>query len=74
MKKRLLKAAAVLVAAILLFPMPIHYKDGGTVEYKAALYSVYDFHRINPDINGEKPFLEGTVIEILGVEVFNNVE
>ena len=73
MKKRLLKAAAVLVAAIVLFPMPIHYKDGGTVEYKACLYSVQDVHRLNPDPQGTE-FIEGTIIEILGIEIFNNVD
>ena len=72
--KKWLPVVLILLALALLIPIPVRQKDGGTVEYKAALYSVYDFHRINPDINGEKPFLEGTVIEILGVEVFNNVE
>ena len=73
MKKRLLTAAIVLVAAILLFPMPLHYKDGGTVEYKSILYSVQDVHRLNPDPQGEE-FIEGTIIEIFGIEIFNNVE
>ena len=73
MKERLLKAAAVLVAAILLFPMPLQKKDGGTVEYKALLYSVQDVHRLNPDPQGEE-FIEGTIIEILGIEIFNNVD
>ena len=73
MKKRLLKAAIVLVAAILLFPMPLQKKDGGTVEYKALLYSVQDVHRLNPDPQGEE-FIEGTIIEILGIEIFNNVD
>ena len=73
MKKRLLKAAIVLVAAILLFPMPLRKKDGGTVEYKALLYSVQDVHRLNPDPQGEE-FIEGTIIEILGIEIFNNVD
>ena len=72
--KKWLTAALVLLVLALLIPIPVRQKDGGTVEYKAVLYSVQDVHRINPDINGEKPFLEGTVIEILGVEVFNNVE
>ena len=73
MKERLLKAAAVLVAAILLFPMPIHYKDGGTVEYKALLYSVQNVHRLNPDPQGAE-YIEGKIIEIFGIEIFNNVD
>lgn len=74
MKSRLLAAVAVLIAAILLFPMPLHKKDGGTVEYKAVLYSVQDVHRINPDIHAKEEFIEGTIIEIFGVEIFNNVD
>lgn len=73
MKERLLKAAAVLVAAILFFPMPLQKKDGGTVEYKALLYSVQNVHRLNPDPQGEE-FIEGTIIEIFGIEIFNNVD
>jgi hypothetical protein len=72
--RKLIKGICIVLALVLLIPIPLRLKDGGTVEYKAVLYSVQDVHRINPDINGEKPFLEGTVIEILGVEVFNNVE
>ena len=73
-KSRLLAVAAVLVAAVLLFPVPLRYKDGGTVEYKAILYSVQDVHRLNPDINAPEEFIEGTIVEIFGIEIFNNVE
>ena len=73
MKKRLLTAAIVLVAAVLLFPMPMQLKDGGTVKYQALLYSVQDVHRINPDPQGTE-YIEGTIIEIFGIEIFNNVD
>ena len=69
---KLWKVLIVLAALVLLIPIPIHQKDGGTVEYKAALYSVYDVHRL--PIDEGKPFLEGTIIEIFGIEVFNNVK
>ena len=65
-------AVVIALALVLLIPVPIRMKDGGSVEYKAMLYSVTDVHRL-PDQEG-KPFLEGTIIEIFGVEVFNNVE
>ena len=73
MNKQLLAVAAVLLAAVLLFPIPLQKKDGGTVEYKALLYSVQDVHRLNPDPQGTE-FIEGTIIEILGIEIFNNVD
>ncbi len=72
--KKWIAIIAVILALVLLVPIPLRKKDGGTVEYKAALYSVHDVHRANPDVDAEKPFLEGTIIEILGIEVFNNVE
>lgn len=73
MKRKWVIVVCVLLCAALLFPIPIRMKDGGTVEYKAMLYSISDVHRINPDIEAAKPFLEGTIIKILGIEVFNNV-
>ncbi len=72
--KKLLVGLCIVLALLLLVPVPIPKKDGGTVEYKAALYSVHDVHRLNPDMDEEKPFLEGIIIELLGIEVFNNVE
>ena len=72
--KKLLTGICIALALVLLFPFPVRQKDGGSVEWKALLYSVTDVHRINPDINGATAFIEGTIVEILGVEVFNNVE
>ena len=72
--KKLLAGICIVLALVLLIPVPIRMKDGGSVEYKAMLYSVTDVHRINPDINSSVQFIEGTIIEIFGMEVFNNVE
>lgn len=72
--KKLLAGICIALALFLLFPIPLRLKDGGSVEYKAVLYSVTDVHRINPELGKENDFLEGTIIEILGVEVFSNVE
>ncbi len=72
--KKWIAIIVVILVLLLLIPIPLRKKDGGTVEYKAALYSVHDVHRLNPDMDEEKPFLEGIIIELLGIEVFNNVE
>lgn len=72
-KKKVIFGICALLTIILLFPIPLHLKDGGTVEYKAVLYSVYKVHSIAP-VDSEQDFLEGTIVEILGFEVFNNVE
>lgn len=77
MKKALI-FILILVAVILLFPIRGQMKDGGTVEYRAILYTVRDMHQIyisyDPETGEiiEDGYTVGTVIEILGVEVFNN--
>ena len=47
-KKTRTKAWILLIAVILAFliPMRTQYKDGGTVRYKAMLYSVTKWHEL----------------------------
>lgn len=59
---------------ILLIPIPMRLKDGGTVVYNAILYQVEDVRRIDPEATSEDDYLEGTIIKILGIEVYNDVE
>lgn len=75
MKKKIIVIVIVLVIAILLIPIPMKLRDGGSTEYKALLYSVTKYHQLAPvEENGEKEYLEGVSIKILGKEVFNNKE
>lgn len=57
MSERKLRKAAVITAALILIlfliPVKINYNDGGTVQYKAALYTVVKWNRIS-DIEDEK--------------------
>lgn len=79
MKKRIVWLLLLLLA-ILIIPYPGKLKDGGTVHYNAILYDVYDVHRIAPvDPTGsvaaiENDYIEGLIIQIFGVEVFNNTD
>ena len=59
---------------ILLIPIPMRLKDGGTVVYNAILYQVEDVRRIDPEATSEDDYLAGTIIKILGIEVYNDVE
>ena len=56
MSERKLRKAAVITAALILIlfliPVKINYNDGGTVQYKAALYTVVKWNRIS-DIEDE---------------------
>ncbi|MBE6008290.1 MAG: hypothetical protein E7235_03720 [Lachnospiraceae bacterium] len=74
MEKKALIAVAIIIAAILLIPIPMRLKDGGTVVYKALLYQISDVHSLNPDITSDEPYIDGTIIKILGVEIFNNTD
>ncbi len=72
MKKKTIILIIIVILLILLIPIPMHLNDGGTVEYKAILYKISDVHRLTGDL--ETMYENGTIIEILGIEVFNNVK
>ena len=74
--KKLLAGICIVLALMLLIPVPMRLKDGGSVEWNAVLYTVTDVHRIRPTPSSvwEENFEEGIIIEILGREVFRRVE
>ena len=74
MKKKVIIGLCILLVIILLIPIPMRLKDGGTVVYNAILYQVEDVRRIDPESTSEDDYLEGTIIKILGIEVYNDVE
>ena len=71
--KKWIITISILVLVSLIIPIPLHYKDGGTKAYKAALYTIYQVHRINDSADGPD-YIEGTIIKILGHEVYNDTE
>ncbi len=73
--KKVLITILVILLLLLLIPVRGQMKDGGTVVYNAALYDIYVLHRINPITEPtQSDFITGTVIYILGFEIFNNTE
>ena len=72
MKKKTTIIVIIALLIILLIPIPMHLKDGGTVEYKALLHKVSKVHRLTGNI--EKMYEEGVTVEILGLEIFNDVK
>lgn len=48
MKGKAIIGVSILLAIILLIPIPMRLKDGGTVVYNAILYRVEDVHRLAP--------------------------
>ena len=74
MKKKVMIGICVLLAIVLLVPIPMRLEDGGTVVYRAVLYQVEDVHRLGAVDTAEDEYLEGMIVRILGMEVYNSVE
>ena len=59
MKKRIIIVSICFAVVLLLLPMKYRYKDGGTTEYRAILYSVINWHAIDNNYDsGYKTGLE----------------
>lgn len=79
MKKKIITAIVLLVLVVLLFPIRTQLKDGGTVQYTAAMYRVSKVHRLisieEMEREGKvKEYDDGYTLELLGFEIFNNVK
>ncbi|MBQ8798243.1 MAG: hypothetical protein IJZ55_01605 [Lachnospiraceae bacterium] len=79
MKKKIITVIClVLVALVLLVPIPLRYKDGGTVKYSALLYSVTNVHSIITQYVAEGEYKDGyevgSIVRVLGFEVYNDVQ
>ena len=74
MKKIALIVIILLLLIIMSIPKPNKLKDGGSTEYNAILYSVTDVKKLNTDVDSENMYIEGTIIKILGIEIYNNVD
>ena len=72
MKKKIIKIiiriVAIIISLILLFPIPMRYKDGGTIKFKAILYSITNYHAFR----ATEGYDTGIEIEILGITVYKN--
>lgn len=74
MKKKVIIGICILLAIVLLIPIPMHLKDGGTVVYNAILYRVEKVHRIDTVSSEKIDYLEGAIVKIFGIEVYNDVK
>lgn len=71
MKKKVIIVITLLVLLALLVPVPMHLKDGGTVEYRSLTYKISKVHKLN---NASKAgYEDGIIIEILGIKIYDNV-
>ena len=68
--KRKVWIPMTVIAAMLLIPVPLRYKDGGSVCFKAVLYDVTRFHQLNMD--SQTGYDDGWRIRILGIPVYDD--
>lgn len=68
MNKKVIRIAIIIITLILLVPIPLRFKDGGTVKYQAILYSITDYHALR----GIDGYDTGIVIKVLGITVYEN--
>lgn len=72
MKKKPKIIIAVIISLVFLIPVPIRYKDGGSVRYRAVLYDITKYHQL--DLESETGYNDGWNIKILGISVFNSFD
>ena len=79
MKKKVIKTlvcAVVAVIVVLLLPVPVMLKDGGSIVFKSLTYTVYKKHSLNIAVLDadyvENRYLVGYTVEIFGKKVFDN--
>jgi len=72
---RRIRFVLIFLVLVLLIPspFPIELDDGGTVIYRAALWSVEKRHRLWQE-GDTKGYMVGTLISILSFELYNDVD
>ena len=69
-KKTVAVIAIIVVLVILLTPIRMNLKDGGSVRFKALLYEITKIHQLAPEADGVKPYIDGFEVKILGMTVY----
>ena len=72
MKKKTLGIIAIIVVlVILLTPIRMNLKDGGSVRYKSLVYEITKIRQLAPEVEGVKPYIDGFEVKIFGVTVYS---
>lgn len=59
---------AALALIICLIPIKLHYKDGGSICYRAVLYEVTKWHQLSDNLDG---YRDGLQIKVLGLVIYD---
>ena len=69
-RKKTIIIAIIFLLVILLTPIRMNLKDGGSVRYKSLVYEVTKIHQLAPEVEGVKPYIDGFEVKILGMTVY----
>ena len=69
-KKKLYIITIILMLVILLAPIRMNLKDGGSVRYKSLVCEVTKIHQLAHQAEGVKPYIDGFEVKILGMTVY----
>lgn len=67
-KRKLIIGIIICIFIVLLFPIRVPLKDGGTIIYKSLIYKITKYHRL--DNAYEHGYLEGIEIRVLGIPIY----
>lgn len=70
--KKSIYLICIVVLVLMLIPKVISYKDGGSKEYRAILYSVTKHHMISE--NSTNGYIDGLKIKVLGITLYDNIK
>lgn len=73
-KKRITIIAIIAVLVILLTPIRIILKDGGSVMYKSLVYEVTKIHQLSPEVSGVTSYIDGFEIKIFGMTIYRETD
>jgi len=71
MKKKYVLIVICFLLIVLFFPIKVSYNDGGSVEYKALIYDIKNYHEKN--FLYKNGYKTGVEVKILGFTIYKNV-
>lgn len=69
-KKHFAIIAIIIVLVILLTPIRMNLKDGGSVRYKSLVYEVTKIHQLALDVDAVKPYIDGVDVKLFGITIY----
>ena len=76
MKKKLVVIIAIIIGILLLFPIRLRLKDGGSKVYRSivGIYEVKDWKQMGYTEEAGESLKTGTTVKLFGMKVFDNTK